>query len=93
MTNTSREATLKLVMCIRYPVQFRQKNDEDKDKDVRVLIDSSSEVNAIHPTYATKLGLRARKIDIGTQKINRSYLETFEMVIADCSVNDNLGRV
>ena len=66
MTDTSRETTLEQVPYIRYLVQFRQKNDEDENKDVRVLIDSSSEVNAIYPTYATKLGLRAREIDVGT---------------------------
>ena len=32
---------------------------------MRALIDSSSEVNAMHPAYATKLGLHARKIDVG----------------------------
>ena len=93
MTDTSREATLERVPCIRYPVRFRRKNDEDEDKDVRALIDSGSEVNAMHPAYATKLGLRARKIDVGAQKIDGSHLDTFGMVIADCSVKDKLGRV
>ena len=93
MTDTSREATLKRVPCIRYPVQFRQKNDEDEDKDVRAMIDSGSEVNAIHSAYGTKLDLRARKIDVGAQKIDGSHLDTFEMIIADCSVKDKLERV
>ena len=70
-----------------------KKNDEDKDKDVRALIDSGSEINIMHPAYATKLGLRARKIDVGAQKIDGSHLDTFGMVIADCSVKDKLGRV
>ena len=52
-----------------------------------------SEINAIHPTYITKLGLRTRKIDVGAQKIDGSYLDTFGIVIADCSVKDMLGRV
>ena len=47
----------------------------------------------MHPAYATKLGLRARKIDVGAQKIDGSHLDTFGMVIADCSVKDKLGRV
>ena len=47
----------------------------------------------MHPAYATKLGLRIRKIDVNAQKINRSYLDTFEMVIADCLINNKLGRV
>ena len=60
---------------------------------MRALIDSGSEVNIMHPAYATKLGLRARKIDVSAQKIDGSYLDTFRMVIADCSVKDKLGRV
>ena len=47
----------------------------------------------MHPAYTTKLGLRAKKIDVGVQKIDGSYLDTFEMVIADCSVKDKLRRV
>ena len=60
---------------------------------MRALIDSGSKVNAMYPTYATKLGLHARKIDLGAQNIDGSYLDTFEMVIADCSVKNKLGRV
>ena len=47
----------------------------------------------MHLAYATKLGLRAGKIDVGTQKIDRSHLDTFGMVIVDYSVKDKLGRV
>ena len=57
------------------------------------MIDSASEVNAMHPTYATKLGLCARKIDVGAKKINRSHLNTFKIVIADYSVKDKLESV
>ena len=74
-------------------VQFFQKNNKDKDKNVRVLIDSSSEDNAMHPAYAMKLGFRTRKIDVGTQKINGSHLDTFGIVIADYLVKNKLGRV
>ena len=93
MTNTSRKATLERVPCIRYPVQFRQKNDKDKDKDVRALIDFGSKVNAIYPAYTTKLGLRTKKINVGTQKIDGSHLDIFGIVIADCLVKNKLGRV
>ena len=57
------------------------------------MIDLSSEVKAMHPAYATKLDLGARKIDVGVQKIDRSYLDTFWMVIADCSAQDILGKI
>ena len=93
MTDTSKEATLESVCSIRYPVQFWQKNDKDKNKDVRALINSESKVNTMHPAYATKLGFRARKIDVGVQMIDRSHLDTFGIFIVDCSVKDNLGRV
>ena len=93
MTDTSREVTLEQVPCIRYPVRFRQKDNEDKDKDVRALIDLGREVNAIYSAYTTKLGLCTRKVDVGAQKIDGSYLDIFGMVIADCSVKNKLGRV
>ena len=65
MTDTSREATLERVPYIRYLVRFHQKNNEDKDKDVRALMDLSSEVNTMHPTYTTKLSFRNSKTDVG----------------------------
>ena len=60
---------------------------------MRALIDSCSKVNAIYPAYAIKLGLHTRKIDVGAQKIDGSHLDTFRIVIADCSVKNKLGRV
>ena len=57
------------------------------------MIDSGSEVNTIYPAYATKLGFYARKIDAGAQKIDGFHLDTFGIVIADCSVKDKLERV
>ena len=93
MTDTSREATLKRVLYIRYPIRFRQKNDKDKDKNVKALIDLSGKVNIMYPAYTTKLGFHTRKINVNVQKIDGSHLDTFEMVIADCSVKDKLERV
>ena len=60
---------------------------------MRALIDSGSKVNAMHPAYNTKLGLRTRKIDVGAQKIDGSHLDIFGMFIVDCSVKNKLGRV
>ena len=93
MTYTSRKSIFEQVLCIYYLVQFRRKNNEDKNKDVRALVDSGSEVNAIHPVYTMKLDLRAGKINISVQKINRFYLDTFEIVIADFSVKHKLETV
>ena len=47
----------------------------------------------MHPAYATKLGFRTRKTDLSAQKIDRSHLDIFGMVIADYSVKNKLGRV
>ena len=77
MTDTSKGATLKQVPFIWYLVQFCQNNDKNKNKDVRDLIGSGSEVNAIYLPYITKLSVHARKIDVGAQKMDGSYLDIF----------------
>ena len=56
-------------------------------------IDLSSKVNTMHLAYATKLGFCAKKIDVGIQTIDGSYLDTFEIVIADCLVKNKRKRV
>ena len=60
MTGASKEANLERVPCIRYLVQFRKDQD-----DTKALIDSGSEVNAMHAAYAVKLGLSVRKPNVG----------------------------
>ena len=60
---------------------------------MRSLIDLTSKVNTIHPAYTTKLGFRTRKIDVGAQKIDRYYLDTFGIVKVDFSVKNKLRRV
>ena len=76
MTSLRTEA-LERVFYIYYPVQFKKNMAE-----VRTLIDSKSEVNAIASAYAKKLGLQVQKTDVGAQKIDGSTLETYGMVIA-----------
>ena len=75
VTGSDEEVVVR-VPCIHYPVQFQKKQ-------VRALLDSGSEVNAMNPNYARKLGLKIRRTNIGAQKIDGSALETFGMVIAD----------
>ena len=60
---------------------------------MRAMVDLGGKVNIMHLAYATKLGLRTRKIDVSVQKINGFHLNIFGMVIADCSVKDKLERV
>ena len=43
------------------------------------------------PAYAAHLGLKMRVIDVDTQKIDRSSLATYGMVIATFQVVNNLG--
>ena len=81
------DTSLARVPCIHYPVQFR------KDPNgTQALLDSGSEVNAMNPAYASRLGLRVHRNDIGAQKIDGSTLETFGMVLASFQVEDKLGR-
>ena len=85
----AREEALERVPCIHYPVQFK---DTDKAL-VQALIDSRSEVNAIHLTFAKQLGLPIQSIDIGAQKIDGTTLDTNGMVVAAFSVVDKANRV
>ena len=69
------------VPCIRYPIHFGKKS-------VLAFFDLGSKVNAIHPTFAKKLGFPIRLTDVGVQKIDGTTLNTFEMVVAAFSVTD-----
>ena len=85
VTDDSKEVVK--VPCIHYPVRF-----QEGQKQVRALLNSSSEVNAISPAYTKKLGLKTRNTNVRAQKIDGSALETFGMVIADFQVKDKSGR-
>ena len=76
------------VPCICYLVQFRK----DKDKDVLALLNSGNEVNTITPAYAAHLGLQVRITDVSAQKIHRSSLATYNMVITIFQSIDKLCR-
>ena len=76
--NRGEEVVIERVPCIHYPVQFQEGQEQ-----VKALLDSGSEVNAISPAYAKRLGLKTQKINVGAQKIDGSTLKTFGMVIAD----------
>ena len=85
----AREEALERVPCIHYPVQFK---DTDRAP-VQALIDSGSEVNAIHPSFVKQLGLSIRPTDVGAQKIDGTILDTHGMVVAAFSVEDKANRV
>ena len=65
---------------------------KDKDKDILALLNFGSEVNAMTPIYASHLDLTIRVTNFGTQKIDRSSLPTYSIVIAAFHVFDKLSR-
>ena len=55
---------------------------------MQALIDSGSEVNAVHPFFVKQLGLSIRLTDVGAQKIDGTTLDTYGMVVTAFSVVD-----
>ena len=88
-TTGAREEALERVPCIHYPVQFKNTSETQ----VQVLIDSRSEINAIHLTFAKQLGLPIRPIDVRAQKIDSITLDTYGIVVAVFSVEDKANQV
>ena len=60
---------------------------------MQALVDSGSEVNAMHPSFPKQLGLPIRPTDVGVQKIDDTMLDTHGMVVAAFSVVDKANRV
>ena len=56
------------------------------------MLNSGSEINAMSPVYAKKLGLKTWQTNVGAQKIDGSALEIFGMVIAEFHMEDKSGR-
>ena len=85
---TASSEALQRVPCISYPVQF----EGSQAGEVRALIDSGSEVNAMTPAFAAKLGLSTQPINVGAQKIDGSVIKTYDMTTAGFSIQDKSGR-
>ena len=79
-------SNLAWVPCICYPINLRKKS-------VSALLDSGSEVSAVHPVFAKRLGLLIRPIDVRAQEINITMLETYRIVVAAFSMEDKANRV
>lgn len=47
----------------------------------------------IHFVYTIMQGLWTMKINVGKQKIDKSYLDIFGIVIVDYSVKNNLKKI
>ena len=101
VTGDSEKATLvsakelERVSCIQYPIAFPGGVTQDGSAlgPVSALLDSGSEVNAMHPAFAERLGLVVRTTNVGAQKIDGTTLETYGMVVAAFSVIDQADRV
>ena len=101
VTEDSEEATLvsdkelERVTCIQYPIAFPGSVTQDSLAlgPVLALLDLGSEVNAMHPAFAKRLGLVVRTTNVGAQKIDSTILETYGMVVAAFSVIDQADRV
>ena len=84
-TSKKDDVSLQKVPCVYYLIQF-------KKKEVQALIDSESEVNAMTPTYASRLSFWVYCTDIRAQKLDGSLFETFGMILASFLVEDKLER-
>ena len=96
VTENSEEAILvsvkelKRITCIQYPIAFPGSVIQDGSAldPVLALLDLGSKVNAIHPTFAERLGLVVQATNVGTQKIDGTTVETYGMVVVAFSITD-----
>ena len=86
---------LEQVTCIQYLITFPggvTQNGVTLDP-VLAFLNLGSEVNAIHPAFAERLGFVMRTTNVGAQKIDGTTLKTYGMVVAAFSVIDQADRV
>ena len=60
---------------------------------MQASIDSESEVNVMHPSFAKQLGLSIQPIDVGAQKIDSTMLDIHGMIVAAFLVVDRANQV
>ena len=87
VTNGGEKVVLKGIPCIHYPFQFQEGQEQ-----VRSLLNSGSEVNAMNLALIQKLGLHIQKTNVGAQKIDGSFFEIFGMVITDFQIEDKVDK-
>ena len=101
VTENSEEAILvnvkklEQVTYIQYSIAFPDGVTQDSSvlDPMLALSDSGSEVNAIHPAFAEKLGLVERATNVGAQKIDGTTFETYGMVVAVFLVTDQADKI
>ena len=79
---STREKSLEYILYIHYPVQFKDINGAQ----VQALINSESEVNAIHPTFTKQLGFLIQPTDVGVQKVDGTTVDNYGIVVAAFSM-------
>ncbi len=84
MTDKKTEEELERVLCIWYPITFKNQTE--------ALLDSKSKVNVMSQAFAHQLGLKICKTNVKAQKIDGTTLETYKMVVSICSISDKDGR-
>ena len=57
------------------------------------FFDLNSKINVIHPTLTKELKLSIKSMDVKSQKINRTMLNTYGMIIAAFLVINKANRV
>lgn len=78
-----KDQQLECVLCIQYPVKFKKSSTK-----IQVLIDPGSKINAMTPVYVAILKLRVCLTNVGAQKIDRSTLLIYYMVLANFQAED-----
>lgn len=69
---------LERILYIYYLVLFKK-----GQTNIKALINFNNEVNIMTSTYTKKLDFQMQKTNVGAQKIDRSSLVTYKMVIAE----------
>ena len=86
---------LKQVTCIQYPIAFLGSVTQDGSALdlISALFDSGSEVNAMHPVFAERLGLVVQTTNVNAEKIHGTIFEAYGIVIVVFSMTDQADRV
>ncbi len=78
------EEELECVLCIWYPVTFKDKT--------KTLLDLGSKVNIMSQVFSHQLGLKIHKTDVDTQKIDGTTLKIYKMVVSIFFMSNKDGR-
>ena len=84
----ARKEALECVFYIYYRIQFKKNKTQ-----VQALINLESEVNASYLSFTKQLSLPIRPIDVGTQKIDGTTLDTYAIVVAVFLMMDKANQV